>query len=469
MNSRYLIATLCIAACMSASAQKGKSRNSAELTNAKELFEKKQYDKAAPTLRDLADKEPRNTSLNSMAGIALMRSGHSSQARKYLERGGAEGQLQLSELDFNEYNFEKALERLEEYETAQQKAKKPLSQQHDMLMNRIQNGMSMLDRVEDIAIIDSLCVDKEAFFRYYRLSSPSGRITDTSVLPQGFKSTQGATAYVTENNETMIWSAPDDNGHAQLLQSAKLADNSWETPQPLGESLGMGGNALYPFLMSDGVTLYYASDGEGSIGGYDIFLTRNDGDKYLQPQNVGMPYNSPANDYLLAIDELTGTGWWATDRNAPEGKVNIYVYVPNDIRKNYSVDREDLVSLAKVSSIAATRPAGSNYSELIKRINELGTQDNDSRKDFEFALPSGKICHSMNDIRSSEGRKAMRAYLLYKAELERTLESLEKLRARYAQGDSSVSETILDAEARVLELRDEIRTKSNEIATAENN
>lgn len=40
MKSRYIIATLCIAACMSASAQKGKSRNSAELTNAKELFEK---------------------------------------------------------------------------------------------------------------------------------------------------------------------------------------------------------------------------------------------------------------------------------------------------------------------------------------------------------------------------------------------------------------------------------------------
>ena len=29
------------------------------------------------------------------------------------------------------------------------------------------------------------------------------------------------------------------------------------------------GNANYPFVLSDGVTVYYASDGEG-LGGYDI-------------------------------------------------------------------------------------------------------------------------------------------------------------------------------------------------------
>ena len=49
--------------------------------------------------------------------------------------------------------------------------------------------------------------------------------------------------------------------------------------------------------MADGVTIYYASDGEG-LGGYDIFVTRynTNTDTYLVPENVGMPFNSPYND-----------------------------------------------------------------------------------------------------------------------------------------------------------------------------
>lgn len=56
--------------------------------------------------------------------------------------------------------------------------------------------------------------------------------------------------------------------------------------------------------MADGVTIYYASDGEG-LGGYDIFVTRynTNTDTYLVPENVGMPFNSPYNDYMYVIDD----------------------------------------------------------------------------------------------------------------------------------------------------------------------
>ena len=84
-------------------------------------------------------------------------------------------------------------------------------------------------------------------------------------------------------------------------------------------------------MMSDGITLYYANDGDNTLGGYDIFMTRKGDDgRFLQPQNIGMPYNSPYDDYMLAIDEVTGAGWWATDRNQIPDSVTIYVFVPND-------------------------------------------------------------------------------------------------------------------------------------------
>ena len=55
----------------------------------------------------------------------------------------------------------------------------------------------------------------------------------------------------------------------QLYSRIRLLDG-WSEPESL-TSLNEQGNVNYPFLMSDGITLYYASDGEGSLGGYDIF------------------------------------------------------------------------------------------------------------------------------------------------------------------------------------------------------
>nr|MDE7024963.1 hypothetical protein [Paramuribaculum sp.] len=216
-------------------------------------------------------------------------------------------------------------------------------------------------------------------------------------------------------------------------------------------------------------TLYYASNGSGSLGGYDIFITRNDGDRYLQPQNVGMPYNSPANDYLLAIDELTGAGWWATDRNAPEGKVTIYVYVPREVRKNYPVDRDDLVALAKVNSIAATREKGRDYSAIVKRINALenGNEASERRSMFAFALPNGKICRQIGDFQTIEGRKAIKSYLLYDEELRRTMQRTEALRTQYAKGNRNVADEILQNESRELQLRNELKSKAAEVIEAE--
>ena len=65
------------------------------------------------------------------------------------------------------------------------------------------------------------------------------------------------------------------------------------------------GQQDYPFMLSDGTTLYFAENGEESLGGYDLFVTRysSSSHEYLKPENLGMPFNSPYNDYMLVIDE----------------------------------------------------------------------------------------------------------------------------------------------------------------------
>ena len=82
-------------------------------------------------------------------------------------------------------------------------------------------------------------------------------------------------------------------------------------------------------MLSDGSTLYFAAEGdiENALGGLDIYMTRRDETgAFFSPTNVGMPYNSPYNDYMMAIDDAAGLGWWATDRNAPDGMVTVYIF-----------------------------------------------------------------------------------------------------------------------------------------------
>ena len=143
-----------------------------------------------------------------------------------------------------------------------------------------------------------------------------------------------------------------------ILSRNKLLDK-WSDGSLLPGSINEAMNADYPYVLTDGITIYYASDGPGSMGGYDIFVTRynTNTDSYLMPENVGMPFNSPYNDYMYVIDEFNDLGWFASDRYQPEGKVCIYVFIPNSSKQVYNyegMDPDKMISLAQLHSIKDT-------------------------------------------------------------------------------------------------------------------
>lgn len=446
------------------------------LEEAKEAYSRGDYAEAAPVLKEAAVKEPRNSRLNLMAGVALMRSAQPREAEAFLRKAGADGRPYLAELAFNEYRFQDCLDILDEQREQASKSRRgkkrnaepePEDPQSAALREKAEMGLSMLDRVEKIAIIDSIDVDADEFFRVYRLAPAAGRILPASSLSADFKSDDNTTVYATENSDHLIWARPDKDENYRLMESSLLADGTWETPVPLGDNLAMGGDSNYPFLMSDGMTLYYASDGEGSLGGLDIFISRRDGTSFLQPTNLGFPYNSPANDYLLAIDEVTGAGWWATDRNAIPGKVTIYVFVPQELRINYPVDDPELADRARVTSIAATQQKDKDYSAIRNAIASIDTRPQKPRTSFNFGLPGGRVAHTFADFHNPESQALMNRYLTGCRELADTKARLARMRASYGKGDTSLSADILDTEREITDIRTRLADIANQIAKAE--
>lgn len=372
--------------------------------------------------------------------------------------------LDKAQRAFEAYDFTAASEFLDEYESALAKGDKEPPSRYTTLRHRVELGSTMLDRVERITIIDSLTVDSAAFFEAYRLSGPSGVITDSEALPSSFPAKGNPTVFVTESGEMMLWSAPDGDGR-ELVESHLLADGSWEEPQPLGGVFRDFIDPAYPFLMPDGTTLYFAARGEESLGGYDIFIARNNGDEYLQPQNMGMPYNSPFDDYMLAIDELTGAGWWATDRNRVDGKLTIYVFVPQEMRVNYPVDIPDLADRAFVTDIKATG-SREDHAGVLKAIASQGNGSTDESVEFEIAMPGGKIYRSLDDFRNPLAREAMERLLDARRALSDDEAELEAMREAFRSG-SAVRHDILDLENRVDRGRAEVRRLANEVVKIE--
>lgn len=381
-----------------------------------------------------------------------------------------------AELAADQYKFSEASELLERYTDAlPRRGKAPVSEEEfDALQARIERGVMMMDRVEKIIVIDSIAIPKKDFFAAYRLDPSAGSLRSTeSVLPSGLSAIDNQPVHTPESGQTMIWSMPDSSGRGVITEISILADGSFEPAQSHPElNVEWEGeekiNALYPFLMADGVTLYYAMDHpELSMGGLDIFFTRRNGDEFMQPQNIGMPYNSPANDYMLAIDEATGTGWWATDRNSPDSdSVTIYRFIPNELRVNYNVaETPNLPSLARLDSWRDTQPTGTDYTALLALPAPSGIE----KKDHEIlvAIPGRGVVTSIKDLHSTSARKLAKEFISATKKLDEAKDKLATLRREYASGKRGNASEIKNLERRVTGLQETVKKTRNQLIQAE--
>ena len=336
----------------------------------------------------------------------------------------------------------------------------------------------MREMTQQILIIDSIVTDKDKVLPYLRISSEEGTLMTTSEF-LGTKA--DGYAFMNEMGNKAYFSLPDDSLRQQLFTSDLLGDE-WSRPQPLkGLSDGII-EASYPFMLTDGTTFYFAAKGEDSIGGYDIFFTRYNSHSasFLLPENIGMPFNSEANDYFYAVDEFNQIGYFVSDRRQPEGKVCIYTFVPSDTRKTYdpSVYTEQQIrDFADITRIADTWGNESERKAALARLNAIATPDSRVSNSPHSTLHSSLVINdaltysSTKDFRSPEAAKLYKQLIAARQQLNEIDEQLEKSRAYYAKADKTERQTlrkeILQAEQDLEQLNSRIQSLEKETRNAE--
>ena len=342
---------------------------------------------------------------------------------------------------------------------------------------------SMREMTQQITIIDSIVTDKDQLLSQLLLSDETGRILSSSAFWGKGDST---TVFVNEMGNKAYFSQPDDSLKQQLCTS-DLLGGEWSKPQLLnGISEGISETA-YPFMLADGLTFYFAGKGEESIGGYDIFMTRYDAhnNSFLKPENIGMPFNSEANDYLFAIDEYAHIGYFVSDRRQPEGKACLYIFIPQSSRKTYDpivYTPAEIRGFADISSIADTWGNGEERSAALARyqaisINNMKATNTDAQPDdntvasLELVINDALTYSSARDFRSREAAVLYKQLIEARQQLCLLNEQLEKSRSFYPQAAGAEKKTLqremLQAEAEVTKLYSRIGTLEKEARNAE--
>ncbi len=432
------------------------------------LFNNKQYAKARSVYEVLLKKKPNDALYNYRFARCCYELKEIEQAISHFEMSGTKFpicDLYLGELYFKTYRFDESA-------SAYQTFIKTLDSTDikipdlKLKLKRSENAARLFNKVEDIAIVDSVVVNKSEFLKFYKFSSELGSLTqETLNMPHKRKADK--IKYMTQRQDRMYFS-DSIRGNMNIFTSYKLLDG-WSKPVSISDVINTTANENYPFLLLDGVTVYFASDGENSIGGYDLFVTRFNPstNTYLTPENIGFPFNSPANDYMMVIDEQNKLGWFATDRNQPTGKVAIYTFIPNDTKTIFrSENKEMLKSVAQLKTYRKISTVKTD--SLVEKQNQLP----ESEKQIEFVVNDSTVYTNVNQFKNPEALKLWNDLHKLSNDYKNKQKDLSTLRAKYENTDNSEMRNvlvpqILELENKILEMKKQLSIKTVEVRNAE--
>jgi len=131
---------------------------------------------------------------------------------------------------------------------------------------------------------------------------------------------------------------PGGYGGLDIYMCTREIGGPWSVPVNLGPKVNTSGDEAFPFIADDGV-LYFASDGHVGLGGLDVYSTTmvKTGNKiatWTEPENLGFPINTNADDFGYIIDKNNKNGYFCSNRQGGQGDDDIYSFTKRGVTLN---------------------------------------------------------------------------------------------------------------------------------------
>jgi hypothetical protein len=434
------------------------------------LFSNMQFDKSKQYFENQLKRKPKDVFMHYMLGRCCYELKDYNAAISHLEQSTSKylyrDQL-LGEMYFNTYHFE---ESVKAYQSSLEhfSSDEPQFLEIQNKLSKSEIGARLLTKVEDIAIVDSIVVDKSDFLNFYRFADELGTLDQEQIALNG--QTVDKVKYITQRKDRIYFS---DTLHGQLdlFSSYKLMDE-WSKPDTLPFNINSSKNENYPFLLLDGITMYFATDGLNSLGGYDLFVTKYSPatKSFLTPENVGMPFNSPYNDYMMVIDEQRKLGWFASDRYQIANKIIIYTFQLNE--NKLFINKDDVNQCRQVAQLKQYRKV--EHARIDSNINDSVDDEQFTKisTKIQFFINDTIVYNEITDFKSLEAKKNCIEYQKLNNELQLKKLQLEELRQIYSNMDSIAekklfTQKIIELEKRTIELERILLSKMIQIRNLE--
>jgi len=108
---------------------------------------------------------------------------------------------------------------------------------------------------------------------------------------------EGAASFTADGNTMVFVSDRKGEKSKTDLYIAQKKGKKWGNAQPLPENINTKDFETTPYLSEDGMYLYFSSNGQNGMGGYDIYVSENQGNNvWSDPINLGAGFNTVNDD-----------------------------------------------------------------------------------------------------------------------------------------------------------------------------
>jgi hypothetical protein len=192
------------------------------------------------------------------------------------------------------------------------------------------DGTSMMiyiDNISDVGNLYQSKATKTSFTKPVKLQDAVNEGFETA----GSLSPDGNTLFFASDRE-------GTKGMTDIFMVKKLPNGNWAKPQAI-PMINTKYREDFPFMASDGKTLYFASEGHSSMGGFDIFKTiyNEETNAWSAPKNLGYPINDSQDNRTISFSANNRTGYVSALRDGGMGDLDIYRVTFDDALPRYTV------------------------------------------------------------------------------------------------------------------------------------
>ena len=326
------------------------------IKHANEKFKDGSFIQALPLFSQLVSLHPRNTDYNFKFGTCILYSGVDKEtAIRHLEFstkksvGDARAYYYLGLAKHLNYDFREAKIAYSSFlGKADEKTREKFNAQRQIEM--CSNGEGLLSSITDLVVLEKKQVSENDFFRYYDLNEIGGKIIakpEALITKNDKKKGLKGVVHFDKSSDYIFYSSYGNNGDQLDLYRVKpLAAAKFSKPEKLRGEVNTSFNEDFAFMHSDGVTLYFASEGHTSMGGFDVFRARYDvnSDQYVQVKNLDFAVNTPDDDLFYLVDSTKTMAYFASGRSSALNNLHIYKVRVDAVPVNLVIIQGDFIS-----------------------------------------------------------------------------------------------------------------------------